>query len=188
MNGNITEEFDICTHGDLVSDYLCHECTYNRWRVERNDTQPPQKKKIHPVLLDIGHRVNIGNLRDISIKRAVPKSPEKATEVPAPTGNESEDAGEKKSPNTKPENKENIAFKLPSYVNLSKTGDAKAPSFNFSKLPSGISITAFKPTADKNDIPSPPSPAKNPPSASDPMEVIRNVNWSQVFQFSGLNT
>ena len=23
-------EFDLCTHGDLVNDYMCYECTYNR--------------------------------------------------------------------------------------------------------------------------------------------------------------
>ena len=24
-------EFDLCTHGDLVNDYMCYECTYNRF-------------------------------------------------------------------------------------------------------------------------------------------------------------
>ena len=25
-------EFDLCTHGDLVNDYMCYECTYNRFQ------------------------------------------------------------------------------------------------------------------------------------------------------------
>ena len=27
---NVTSEFDLCTHGDLMYDYMCYECTYNR--------------------------------------------------------------------------------------------------------------------------------------------------------------
>ena len=26
-------EFDLCTHGDLVNDYMCYECTYNRFNI-----------------------------------------------------------------------------------------------------------------------------------------------------------
>ena len=29
-SNSLTEEFDLCKHGDLLYDYMCYECTYNR--------------------------------------------------------------------------------------------------------------------------------------------------------------
>merc|ERR1719430_1877643 len=68
-------EFDLCTHGDLVNDYLCYECTYNRWRVGWNKRMPEEKKKSRPEFLELSHKLNIGHIRNISIQRANPSQP-----------------------------------------------------------------------------------------------------------------
>ena len=165
-------EFDLCTHGDLVNDYLCYECTYNRWRVGWNRRVPEEKRKSRPEFLELSHKLNIGHIRNISIQRAKPSQPkpekpaeEKEEKVKTDNG-EAKTEPEPKSENEKkpeeelnktedpPKNmksesdptpapkKENLSFKLPPGVNLA--GGFKKTGF--SRLPSGISFTSTKPT------------------------------------------
>ena len=168
-------EFDLCTHGDLVNDYLCYECTYNRWRVGWNKRVPEEKRKSRPEFLELSHKLNIGHIRNISIQRAKPSQPkpekpveEKEEKVKDETETKAEEKSEaEKKPeaklnngkmedpptNTKSESdpkaapkKENSSFKLPPGVNLSNSGGFKKTGSGFSRLPSGISFTSTKPT------------------------------------------
>jgi len=41
---NLAEQYDNCTHGDLT-DYMCVDCTYNRWRCEWDFVRPRRVKK-----------------------------------------------------------------------------------------------------------------------------------------------
>ena len=42
---NVSSQYDNCTHGDTM-DYMCVECTYNRWRCEWDFVKPVRGKKI----------------------------------------------------------------------------------------------------------------------------------------------
>ena len=184
-------EFDLCTHGDLVNDYLCYECTYNRWRVGWNKRVPEEKRKSRPEFLELSHKLNIGSLRNISIQRAKPvqPKPEKPAEEKKEKVNEAKTSEAETKPETEkkpdtglnngktedpPKNmktsasdqkKENSSFKLPPGVNLSNSGGFKKTGATFSRLPSGISFTSSKPTPGSSS-PTPPPPSQETPSSS----------------------
>ena len=42
---NVSSQYDNCTHGDPM-DYMCMECTFNRWRCEWDFVKPVRAKKI----------------------------------------------------------------------------------------------------------------------------------------------
>ena len=185
-------EFDLCTHGDLVNDYLCYECTYNRWRVGWNKRVPEEKRKSRPEFLELSHKLNIGSLRNISIQRAKPVQPK--PEKPAEEKKEKADEAKTSEAETKPETekkpdtglnngktedppknmktsasdqkKENSSFKLPPGVNLSNSGGFKKTGATFSRLPSGISFTSSKQTTSSNIPPTPGSSSPTPPPPS----------------------
>ena len=41
---NVSSQYDNCTHGDHM-DYMCVECTYNRWRCEWDFVKPVGVRK-----------------------------------------------------------------------------------------------------------------------------------------------
>eukprot|EP00092_Neocalanus_flemingeri_P086378 GFUD01108844.1.p1 GENE.GFUD01108844.1~~GFUD01108844.1.p1 ORF type:complete len:521 (-),score=180.54 GFUD01108844.1:2-1564(-) len=45
---NLARQYDNCTHGD-PTDYMCVDCTYNRWRCEWEFVRPRKVKKTNPV-------------------------------------------------------------------------------------------------------------------------------------------
>ena len=138
--------------------------------------------------MELSHRLNIGSLRNISIKRAAPRSPEKARPAPA---------AEKEKPKTE-ERKADVGpppTRLPPGVHLSsKTTDFKRPNISFTKLPSGISFSTFKAGEEKKEATPPPAPSSEDPAppptpeapAFNPMDLIKNVNWGEVFKFTGV--
>jgi len=198
-----SSKWDVCTHGDLIQDYMCYECTFNRWRVSLNEVQPKEKKKKRPEFLEIGHRLNIGNLRNVSIRKSTAKSPQKPGSF---NKDSSKPSGFTKVPLRDPNPTNNAGasypnIRIPPGLNVSAAGDSKK-NFNFTKLPSGISF--FKPSAKKDDS-VPPStekstkspskdtkdcsgdPSKSPTSSvDDPVNIMKNVDWMKVFELSGL--
>ena len=158
-----------------------------RWRVSWNKRVPEEKQKSRPEFLELSHKLNIGNFRNISIQRAKPK-PEKPAEEKKTTDeskSEKKPDNEKKpgeelnkgrtanqnqnppKPEPKPAPKDNSSFKLPPGVNLSNSGFTKTGS-TFSRLPSGISFT--KPAmSSKSSTDPPPTPStenSSPPPQS----------------------
>ena len=184
-------EFDLCTHGDLVNDYLCYECTYNRWRVGWNRRVPEEKRKSRPEFLELSHKLNIGHIRNISIQRAKPSQPKPEKPVEEKESKDKADDETKAEHEAKsqdeaklnegkiedpPKNmksepkpapkKESSSFKLPPGVNLSNSGGFMKTGAGFSRLPSGISFTNTKPIiiSSKSD-PIPPTFGSSPPKA-----------------------
>ena len=109
----------------------------NRWRVSWNKRVPEEKQKSRPEFLELSHKLNIGNFRNISIQRAKPK-PEKPAEEKEKTDetkSEKKPENEKKpgeelnkgktadppKPEPKPAPKDNSSFKLPPGVNFIRT-------------------------------------------------------------------
>eukprot|EP00092_Neocalanus_flemingeri_P024786 GFUD01026875.1.p1 GENE.GFUD01026875.1~~GFUD01026875.1.p1 ORF type:complete len:489 (+),score=159.99 GFUD01026875.1:78-1544(+) len=45
---NLARQYDNCTHGD-PTDYMCVDCTYNRWRCDWEFVRPRKVKKTNPV-------------------------------------------------------------------------------------------------------------------------------------------
>jgi len=215
QENNVTSEFDLCTHGDLMYDYMCYECTYNRWRVSWNSVQPEGRRKERPEFLELSHKLNLGNLRNISIQRAAPKpKPEASKGEEEKADKENKKPDEKKEPEEKqtseksevtkpsearPPPREGGGMKLPPGVHLSKPGDPKKPSAGPTKLPSGISFSSTRTggseesSADDKTTKEENSEEKKSEDEqkteekvevpTDAGEIIKNVNWAQVFAF-----
>ena len=160
FNENLTEEFDLCLHGDLVYDYLCYECTYNRWRVDWNSVHPAAESKDKPVFTELSHKLNVGRFRNISIKLAADTSPRKgARDQPEEEGKKAEEemVDTPGGPSCGAPPRARPTRQLPPGLQLSsKSG----------RLPSGISFSTFKPTEEKTDSAYPPSEHNPAPRAA----------------------